>query len=112
MATSHRFNGVRGWALRQPTLYGKQRHQFLNRFGVSTTENELNTVWAPIPTISSVLFLQRGNEKIVARRIEPSALPECHGSEAELRDRETCIAEGRVFNDVIPIVEYLHLPKG
>ena len=42
---------------------------------------------------------------------EPSALPEGHGSEAELRDQETCIAACRVFNDALPIVEYLHLPK-
>ena len=31
---------------------------------------------------------------------EPSAVPECHGSEAEFRNQETRIAERRVFHDV------------
>jgi hypothetical protein len=31
---------------------------------------------------------------------EPSAVPECHGSEAEFRNQETCIAERCVFHDV------------
>jgi hypothetical protein len=31
---------------------------------------------------------------------EPSAVPECHGSEAEFRNQETCIAERRVFHGV------------
>src|ERR1700732_1562724 len=31
---------------------------------------------------------------------DPSAVPECHGSEAEFRNQETCIAERRVFHGV------------
>jgi hypothetical protein len=30
---------------------------------------------------------------------KPSAVPECHGSEAEFRNEETCIAEPYVFPD-------------
>src|SRR6202030_238994 len=32
--------------------------------------------------------------------VEPSAVPECHRSEAEFRNEETCIAERCVFHDV------------
>jgi hypothetical protein len=36
---------------------------------------------------------------------EPSAVPECHGSEAELRNQETCIAERCVLHDVFLFCE-------
>jgi hypothetical protein len=32
---------------------------------------------------------------------EPSPVPECHGSEAEFRNQETCIAERCVFHGVL-----------
>src|SRR4029077_11394997 len=38
---------------------------------------------------------------------EPSAVPECHGSEAEFRNQDTRIAERCVFHDALQIVEYL-----
>jgi hypothetical protein len=38
---------------------------------------------------------------------DSSAVPECHGSEAEFRNQEASIAERCVFHDAPPIVEYL-----
>src|SRR5882724_274027 len=35
---------------------------------------------------------------------KPSAVPECHGSEAEFRNQQTCVAERRLFHDALQLL--------